>query len=124
MIWEERNMNYSYVMGIDNSINVLEVDGFIIEKGRNNYMISFPEEKSQIWEDFITKHLELDYWNEYLTDTGVVFLFHLQDGIKKYVVLNYKNKEVIGLCEKLCKCKFESIKSMLIGNHFYRGKLN
>lgn len=116
-------MNYSYVMGIDDSINVLEAQGFVIEKSRNNYMVSFPEDKTQIWENFITKHLELDYWNEYLTHNGVVFLFHLKDGIKKYVVYNYENAEVLKLCEKLCGRKFESIKSMLIGNHFYKDKI-
>lgn len=30
-------------------------------------MVSFPEEKSNVWEEFITHHLELGYWNEYLT---------------------------------------------------------
>ena len=83
-------------------------------------MVSFPEEKASIWEDFITQHLALEYWNEYLTDDGCVFLFHLQEGIKRYEVRNYQNDEVLALCEKLCECKFESIKSMLMGNHFYK----
>lgn len=39
---------------------------------------------------FITKHLELGYWNE-----------------------------VLALCEKLCECKFKSIRAMLVGNHFF-----
>ena len=116
-------MNYSYVMGIDSLINVLKNQGFVVEVDGKNYMVSFPEDKTVIWENFISTHLELGYWNEYLTDVGVVFLFHLQDGIKKYIVNNYENDEVLGLCEKLCDCKFESIKNMLSGNHFYKDKI-
>ena len=117
-------MYYSYVMGIDNSINELKKDGFVIEPDGNNYMISFPENKAIAWEKYISKHLDLEYWNEYIADNNVVFLFHLQDGIRKYEVYNYKNDEVLALCEKLCKCKFESIKTMLVENHFYKDKIN
>lgn len=39
-------------------------------------MAAFPKESSHIWEDFIAGHLELGDWNEYLTEFGVVFLFH------------------------------------------------
>jgi hypothetical protein len=111
-------------MGIDSIKNELQNDGFIIENDRSNYMVSFPKEKAPIWEDFIAKHLEIDYWNEYIADNCVVFLFHLQDGIKKFEVNNFENEEVLVLCEKLCDCKFKSIKSMLMGNHFYKEKLN
>ncbi len=44
----------------------------------------------------------------------------VEDGIKRYEVYNYENNEVLILCEKLCKCKFESIRAMLVGNHFYK----
>ena len=50
----------------------------------------------------------------------VVFLFHLEDRIKRYEVYNYENSEVFALCEKLCECKFESIRAMLVGNYFYK----
>ncbi len=113
-------MNHSYVMGANDSIFELEKHGFTIEKEWNNYMVSFPIDKSNLWEEYISKHLELGYWNEYISENGVVtFLFHLKDGIKKYVVYFYSNDEVLALCEKLCECKFESIYAMLKGNHFY-----
>lgn len=117
-------MNYSYVMGIDSIINELKNDGFVIEMDGDNFMVSFSEDKEEIWEKFISTHLKLGYWNEYLTGKAVVFLFHLQEGIKKYVVINCENDEVLGLCEKLCECKFESLKTMLSENHFYRDKIN
>lgn len=113
-------MYYSYVMGIDRSIYELENQGFTIESDRANFMVSFPKDKASVWEAFIVKHLAIEYWNEYITDKGVVFLFHLQEGIKRYEVDNFEDEEVLTLCEKLCECKFESIKSMLLGNHFYK----
>lgn len=112
-------MNHSYVMGIDNSLLELKKDGFIVEKDGENFMVSFPKDKSALWEEFIACHLQLGYWNEYLQDGVVVFLFHLKEGIKRYEVYFYENDEVLSLCEKLCECKFDSIYSMLKGNHFY-----
>lgn len=117
-------MYYSYVMGIDNKIMELEAQGFSIKNDGGNFMVAFPEEKSMIWEEFISKHLELGYWNEYLTDNEVVFLFHLEDGIKRYAVYGFDDAEVLALCEKLCECKFGSLESMLAGNHYYKDILS
>lgn len=91
-----------------------------IKRRSENYMVSFPRENAMIWEEFISVHLEFEYWNEYITENGAVFLFHLQDGIKRYEVNGFINDEVLGLCERLCECKFESIKRMLSDNHFYK----
>lgn len=116
-------MYYSYVMGINNSIMELKDQGFDIQNDGGNFMVSFPKEKSEVWEKFITGHLEFEYWNEYLAEEKIVFLFHLPEGIKRYEVHNFENPEVLALCEKLCECKFESIRAMLRGNHFYKDKL-
>lgn len=48
-------MYYSYVMGIDDSILELKNQGFVIENDNENYTVSFPEDKANIWEAFITK---------------------------------------------------------------------
>ena len=116
-------MYYSYVMGVDETIYNLEKEGFEVIKDGNNYMVSFPESKVAEWEIYIRKYLKKGYWNEYLTDTGVIFNFHLADGIHRYNVQDYENSEVLQLCEKLCGCKFESIKKMLQNNHFYNSKI-
>ena len=113
-------MYYSYVMGIDESIKALEQLGFSIQNHGQTYMVAFPKGRSRVWEDFISEHLELGYWNEYLTEFGAVFLFHLETGIKRYEVYDYNNDEVLHLCEKLCECHFESLYQMLAGNHYYR----
>lgn len=117
-------MCYSYVMGIDNKIYTLRDSGFIIERFGNHYGVAFSKEKADEWEQFISRYLELGYWNEYLSEDGVVFLFHLEDGLRRYNVKNYKNDEVLSLCEKLCECKFKSIKDMLKENHYYSDKMD
>lgn len=113
-------MYYSYVMGVDDSIMALEDKGFSIRNDGENYMVAFPKACSHIWEAYIADHLELGYWNEYLTEYGAVFLFHLQGRIERYEVYGYDDDEVLRLCEKLCECTFESLKQMLAGNHYYR----
>lgn len=113
-------MYYSYVMGIGEAIMDLKKHNFIINKDGNNYTVSFSKEKKNIWEEFVEKHLERGYWNEYLSESEIIFLFQLEDGIKRYEVLNFNNEEVLALCEKLCECKFGSIKEMILGNGFYR----
>lgn len=50
-------------------------------------------------------------------------MFRLDNGIKRYYVENYFNDEVLTLCEKLCECKFTSIKNMLKENRFYSDKI-
>ena len=113
-------MCYSYVMGIDSTIRELESQGFEIKADECNYRVIFPNELCTVWEAFITKHLEIGYWNDYLMDDKVVFLFRVEDGIRRYEVFDYKNDEVLSLCEQLCECKFESIKQMLVGNSYYK----
>ncbi len=117
-------MCYSYVMGIDDSILSLKEQGFDVKPDGSNYTVSFPKYNSVIWENFISNHLQLEYWNEYLTNGMVIFLFHLQEGIKRFEIENYKNDEVLKLCEKLCDCKFHSIEEMLLGNWFYKDIFN
>ncbi|MBE5883451.1 MAG: hypothetical protein E7291_03350 [Lachnospiraceae bacterium] len=113
-------MYYSYVMGTDNSILDLKKQGFVINNDGENYTVSFPDDKASVWEAFITKHLEIGYWNEYLAGDKVVFLFHLEDGIKRFEVYDFENAEVHALCERLCECKIDSLKSMLCENHYYK----
>ena len=112
-------MYHTYVMGVDNSIYDLENQGFKIEPEWDNFKVSFPDNKAELWEEFIKRHLKVQYWNEYLTEDKVVFLFHLADGFKRYEVNYYVNDEVLHLCEQLCNCKLETIKKILSDNSFY-----
>lgn len=116
-------MYYSYAMGMNEEIYELEKDGFIIEKDDNDFRITFNKKLANKWEEFVYEHLEVEYWNEYITDDEIIFIFHLKDGFRRYVVKNFENDEVLRLCEKLCNCKFESIEEMMKDNKFYKEKL-
>lgn len=116
-------MYYSYAMGMNEEIYELEKEGFIIEKDDNDFMITFNKDMANKWEDFVYKHLKVEFWNEYITENEIIFIFHLKDGFKRYIVKNFKNDEVLKLCEELCNCKFESIEKMIKDNKFYKEKL-
>lgn len=117
-------MFYSYAMGIDESVTKLVSQGFTIKRDGENYTVSFPKENAPIWEAFMLDKLKIGYWNEYLADDTVVFLFRLPEGTKRYEVREYCDDNVLALCESLCRRKFDSIKSMLIENSFYREIIN
>lgn len=111
-------MNYSYVMGIPD-INELRENGFNIKTYGENYGISFPDDKIKIFEEFICKNLQKGFWNEYLGKEKV-FIFKSENSeIKRYVLNNDNEEEILNLCSKFADYKFESITKMLNDNEFY-----
>ena len=111
-------MNYSYVMGITD-INDLRKNGFNIKIYGENYGISFPDDKIKLFEEFICKNLQNGFWNEYLGKEKV-FIFKSENGeIKRYVLNNENEEEILNLCSKFAEYKFESITKMLKDNEFY-----
>ena len=111
-------MNYSYVMGIDN-IDKLKENKFEIISYGNDYGVSFSSDKTKIFEDFIYNTLQNGFWNEYLGKENV-FIFKFKDGkIKRYVLNNDNEKEILKLCQEFANCDFESIDKMLRDNDFY-----
>lgn len=111
-------MNYSYVMGITD-INELRENGFNIKTYGENYGISFSDDKIKIFEEFICKNLQNGFWNEYLGKEKV-FIFKSENSeIKRYVLNNDNEEEILNLCSKFADYKFESITKMLNDNEFY-----
>ena len=111
-------MNYSYVMGITD-IDDLRKNGFYIKIYGENYGISFPDDKIKIFEEFICKNLQNGFWNEYLGKEKV-FIFKSENSeIKRYVLNNDNEEEILNLCSKFANYKFESITKMLNDNEFY-----
>ncbi len=111
-------MNYSYVMGITD-INELRENGFNIKIYGENYGISFSDDKIKIFEEFICKNLQNGFWNEYLGKEKV-FIFKSENSeIKRYVLNNDNEEEILNLCSKFAEYKFESITKMLKDNEFY-----
>ena len=110
---------YSYVMGISNKINSLKDKGFLIEKANDDYMVTFPEENITIWEDFIREELKEGFWNEFI-GKNIIFIFKFKNKeVKKYILTNENEKEILNLCCEFSNCKFKSIESMLKDNVFY-----
>jgi hypothetical protein len=105
-------------MGIDN-IDKLKENNFEIMPYGNDYGVSFSSDKIKIFEDFICNTLQNGFWNEYLGKENV-FIFKFKDGkIKRYVLNNDNEKEILKLCQEFANCDFESIDKMLRDNDFY-----
>lgn len=111
-------MNYSYVMGIDN-IEKLKQNNFEIKSFGNNYGVIFDDNKIELFEKYICETLENGFWNEYL-GKDKVFIFKFKNGeIKKFILNNDNEKEILKLCQEFAECEFESIDKMLRDNNFY-----
>ena len=111
-------MNYSYVMGVAD-IQKLKENGFNIKTYGESYGVSFSDDKIKIFEEFIYKNLQNGFWNEYLGKEKV-FIFKFENGkIKRYVLNNENEEEILNLCSKFAEYKFESITKMLKDNKFY-----
>ena len=95
-------MYHSYVMGIDESIYTLENQGFEINRDGGNFMVSFQEEKAWIWEEFISAHLELEYWNTvFLHDFPDEELLNMIDQAYDTVFSKFSKKEQKRMLEEL-----------------------
>lgn len=116
----KKHNHYSYGMGISTNIMALKQEGFLIKKIGSDYFVSFSQEKDTLWEAFIESNLKENYWNEYITDDKVVFLFKFNGKIERYEVYNFDSSEVLQLCESLCEQKFASLQTMLEGNKYYK----
>ncbi len=113
-------MNYSYAKGMDRTIQELEEYGFEVEKDGENYLVSFDGSLRKQWENYVAEKIRKDEWNEYVNGEEIVFLFRTEEGIKKYIVKNGENEEVLRMCEKMSNHRYDSLFSMLLANPFYR----
>ena len=113
---------YSYAMGFDENVLLLERNGFEIKKtAKITAFLSgsiLPIRGKSLW-----TNLKNGYWNEYLKGENAVFIFNTESGIRRYEVQRYKNAEVLRLCREMSGHSFRSIRSMLRGNGFYKNKI-
>lgn len=111
-------MNYSYVMGINNA-DKLNSLGFLIKKYGKDYGIIFSNEQIPLFEDFICQNLNNGFWNEYLGE-NIVFIFKFENGeVKKYILTEENQDEILNLCRTFANYEFSSIDTMLRDNEFY-----
>jgi len=114
---------FSFVMGFDDNILELKKKGFNIEKDDEYYLVSFSKNKSNIFEEFVIKNMQLGFWNEYIGEE-IVFIFKYKDGKTEKYILDEENHDLIlKLCCEFADAKFTSIKDMLLDNDFYKDKL-
>ncbi len=105
-------------MGID-SIDQLRGLGFTIKNIGTDYGIIFSDNEKSLYEDFICQNLKNGFWNEYL-GKDKVFIFKFKDGeVKKYILSEENEEEVLELCRSFANCEFSSIDAMLRDNEFY-----
>ncbi len=77
----------------------------------------------QIWEQFIKDQLKVGFWNEYISEDKIVFLFKLENDFRRYEVIDFENDEVLLLCRKLFDPNINSIEEMITSNDFYCDKI-
>lgn len=115
---------YSYLMGANEKIlKLIEMD-FKIDEVDGDYEVIFPKEKTGLYEDFILKNLQPGFWNEYINNETMVFMFRHKDGKFQKITLNHDNENMIlNLCCGFANTKFTSIKDMVLGNDFYKNNI-
>ena len=115
------NEYYSYLMGGSDSVLELVKYGFKIEKNESgNYEIIFPINMERKFEKYLLNNLKPGFWNEWLNNDRVHFLFRFKNGDFRGYELSEKNeKEILELCQEFANVKFKSIKDMLMENQFY-----
>ena len=77
---------YSYVKGFSPDSRELAEAGFVWKQDGENAELAFPGEKASLWENYVAAHLPCGYWNEYLQEDSVVFLFQLPDGFRRILI--------------------------------------
>jgi len=111
----------SFVMGVDEIDDKLKQLGVSFEKTETaNYKVTIPEEKLQIYEDFVKENLKPGFWNEYVNGDEIVFIFKDKQGeVSRYVYGEDNEKRILDLTEKYFGSRFESIEQMLATNDWY-----
>lgn len=114
---------FSYVMGVGNSISSLRFLSSI-QKEDDGYAVSFSSDFVSYWEEFIEKNLEKGYWNEYIVENKIVFLFKNTDSTFEKILLSQEtNAMLLEKCSLFADTSFSSIRSMICENAFYKDKV-
>lgn len=122
----------SFLMGVDNAEKDLEKLGIEYTKSSGElgdyYSLIIPEGKLQKYEEFIIEKMKPEFWNEYINNGKVVFIFKLADGKTERYVWTKDQRDAearIGELVVQFTGSFSGVESMLQGNSFYgRGILD
>ena len=114
----------SYIIGMGNlSSDLAKLGVEIVEKMPNGNMKAvIPETVLTEYEHLIGEKIKPGYWNEYLTDNEVVFIFKDKNGkLERIVWDEHDDQALLKRCMEYSNEQFESIRSMLDANDWYRG---
>lgn len=94
------------------------------------FLLALYKKQINEYETFLSECLSPGHWNEYIEqDVSVVdsnqgnicLIFKLMDGtIKKYILDNNNEKEILELIYEFDKVKYESVREIFLFNSFYR----
>ena len=91
-------MARSYIMGQKNITkeDINNIGGSIEKTTDNGYLcVEFPVSKTKEFEEMIVKKMEPGFWNEYLTNSEIVFIFKNKNNKIERFVLNEDNAHKI-----------------------------
>lgn len=98
-------MYLSYLMGVkDATENHLKSLGVAnaTKSESGNWKLEIPTEKIEAYKEFVKAKLEPGFWNEFLDEYGIHFIFKLKDGTyKEYALSSTNEQEIDNLCAKL-----------------------
>jgi len=98
-------MYLSYLMGAekidDKDLKNLGID--IVEKtDSESRKLKIPSERIEEYKDLIREKLNAGFWNEFLDEKNIHFIFKLKNGeLKEYVLSPENEQEVDHLCSEL-----------------------
>lgn len=119
-------MYLSYLMGAeyisDQELTTLGIE--IVEKtDAGNRKLIIPSETIEQYQNLIREKMTAGFWNEFLDEHGISFIFKLENGDRKEYTLSPENEqEIDGLCARLnneSPDKTANVYKYLSENDFY-----
>ncbi len=117
------NKCYSYAMGVNETIYNLG-DDFKIEEDEGDFEVTFTKGNEDKWEEFIINNMSCGFWNEYLIDDEIRFIFKDENGtVSKYVLSRENNGEILDKCRSYAEAEFKTVHGMYLDTPFYADKI-
>lgn len=123
---EKRNIYLSYLMGAENitdkDLTNLGIE--IAEKTEfGNKKLKIPKEVIIRYKDLVKEKMALGFWNEFLDESGIYFIFKFKNGdLKEYTLSPENEQEIDRLCAELnseSPSKTANVYKWISNNDFY-----
>lgn len=117
------NKCYSYAMGINKKINKLNKE-FKCKEDGEDFEVTFNNSNENLWVKFIEDNMSDGFWNEYLIDDKIKFIFKEDGIVTKYELNKDNNQEILEKCRRFAEVQFESVRTMYLNTPFYSNKID